>query len=45
MNNDLCNVPVPSGKRLLEYCMSGSMTVTTWTEDADAMVSNDVSLK
>lgn len=45
MNNDSCNVRVPSGKRLLEYCISGSMTVTTCTEDADAMFSKDVSLK
>lgn len=36
---------VPSGNRLLECCMSGSITVTTWTEEAEAMSSREVSLQ
>lgn len=40
-----CGTEVPSGNRLLQYCMSGSITVTTWTEEAEAMSSRDVSLQ
>lgn len=36
---------VPSGKRLPLYWIRGSMTVTTWTEEADAMSNKATSLK
>lgn len=40
-----CGSAVPSGNRLLECCMSGSITVTTWTEEAEAMSNREVSLQ
>lgn len=36
---------IPSGKRLELFWIRGSMTVTTWTEEADAMSNRAASLK
>lgn len=36
---------IPSGKRLELYWIRGSMTVTTWTEEADAMSNRAASLQ